>query len=144
MEFTVSTDIDAAPETVWAIWSDIERWPEWTASVSRVRPVTPGPLAIGLRARVRQPKLPPATWRVTELEPGRGFTWISTSPGAHVTGFHRIEPRAGGSRVSLGVIYDGPVGRLVGRLASSITQRYLHLEADGLKARSEASAEARS
>ena len=100
MRLTSSIDIQAPPDTVWAVWSDLERWPEWTASVSRVERIEPGPLAIGLRARVHQPKFPPATWRVIALEEGQGFTWVSESPGARVTASHWIEPHAGGLATS--------------------------------------------
>jgi uncharacterized membrane protein len=137
MKFTHSIDIDAPPETVWAIWSDVESWSEWTASITKIEKLAPGPLAIGLRTRVRQPKLPTAIWRVTELEENRGFTWVSTSPGAHVTGIHTIEPIANGSRATMTLIFAGPIALLFGWLKRSLTQQYLQLEANGLKARSE-------
>ena len=137
MELTWSIDIEAAPEVVWAVWSDVARWPEWTASVSHIERFEQGPLAIGHRARVRQPKLPTAVWRVTKVEPGRGFEWVSASPGARVTGYHWIEPQGSGSRARLGIVFAGPIARLVGWLTRSLTARYLELEANGLKARSE-------
>ena len=137
MELTRSIDIQAPPGAVWAVWSDVERWPEWTASVSRVERFEQGPLAIGHRARVRQPKLPTAVWQVTKLEVGRGFEWESVSPGARVIGYHWIEPQGSGSRVRLGIVFSGPIARLVGWLTRSLSERYLQLEANGLKARSE-------
>jgi uncharacterized membrane protein len=135
--FTHSIDIQAPPDTVWAIWSDIEHWSEWTASITKIEKLAPGPLAIGLRACVSQQNLPTAIWRVTELEENRGFAWVSASPGAHVTGIHTIEPIASGSRATMTLHFAGPVALLFGRLTRSLTQRYLHLEANGLKARSE-------
>ena len=137
MTFTHSIDIHAPPETVWAIWSDIERWSEWTASITKIEKLAPGPLVIGLRACVRQPKLPTATWCVTELEENRGFTWVSRSPGARVTGIHSIEPLANGSRATMTLIFTSPIALLFGWLKRSLTQQYLQLEANGLKARSE-------
>lgn len=137
MELSRSIDIQAPPDVVWAVWSDVERWPEWTASVSRIERLEPGPLAIGHRARVRQPKLPTAVWQVTKLEVGRGFEWVSASPGARVTGYHWIEPQGGGCRVKLGIVFAGPIARLVGWLTRSLSERYLELEANGLKARTE-------
>lgn len=137
MELTRGIDIQAPPDAVWAVWSDVERWPEWTASVSRIERLERGPLAVGHRARVRQPKLPTAMWLVTKLEVGRGFEWVSSSPGAHVTGYHWIEPQGSGSRVRLGIVFAGPIARLVGWVARSLSERYLELEANGLKARSE-------
>ena len=137
MKMSLSIDIDAPPEIVWAIWSDIERWSEWTASITKIQKLAPGPLAVGLRACVRQPKLPVAIWRVTELEENRRFTWVSTSPGAHVIGIHTIEPLADGTRATMILIFAGPLALLFGWLSRSLTQRYLQLEANGLKARSE-------
>jgi Polyketide cyclase / dehydrase and lipid transport len=137
MKLTHSIDIHASPQIVWEIWSDIERWSEWTASITKIQKLAPGPLAIGLRACVRQPKLPVAIWRVTQVEENRGFTWVSTSLGAQVTGIHTLEPCADGTRATMTLIFAGPLALLFGWLSRSLTQRYLQLEANGLKARSE-------
>jgi uncharacterized membrane protein len=134
----MAVEISAPPERVWAVMSDIARWPEWTASVTRVEPLDAGPLAVGHRARIRQPRLLPAVWRVTALTPGRGFTWVTRSPGVRVTARHWVEQANGGSRAHLALRYDGLLSGLVARLAGRLTSRYLALEASGLKARSEA------
>ena len=136
--FSISIDIDASPEQVWAVMSDIERWHEWTASVSSVRKIDPGILAVGTRARIRQPKLPPSFWRVTALEPNRGLTWISKGPGVRVTARHAIEPAGRGSRVTLSIEYDGLLSPLLVWLTRNVNDPYLAMEATGLKERSEA------
>jgi hypothetical protein len=138
MEYTVSIDIAAPPDRVWTVMSDIERWHEWTASITSIQKLEPGPLAVGLKARVRQPKLPPAVWTVSWVEPGAGFVWVSRAPGVHVTGRHMVEARAGGSRATLSITYEGLLGVLIGRLTRPLNERYLGLEAEGLKKRSEA------
>lgn len=137
MEYSVSIDIAAPPGRVWAVMSDVERWHEWTASITSVEKLEPGPLAVGLRARVLQPKLPPAVWTVSWVEPDAGFVWVSRAPGVHVTGRHLIATARRGSRVTLSVAYDGLFGVLIGRLAKSLTLRYIGLEAVGLQKRSE-------
>ena len=53
--------------------SDVERWPQWTESVTSVQRLEPGPLAMGSRARIKQPRLLRATWQVTAIEAGRSF-----------------------------------------------------------------------
>jgi hypothetical protein len=116
---------------------DVERWPEWTASMSSVQLVAGGPLLLGSRVRVRQPRLPATTWTVTELVPGESFTWVASGPGFTTTASHRIAPSASGSDVTLAVDQTGPLGVLVGRLTARLTRRYLTMEAEGLRARAE-------
>lgn len=139
MALTRTIDIDAPADRVWAVMTDVERWPDWTASVSTIQRLDHGPFTVGSRVRIKQPRLPPSVLTVTELEPGRGFTWVATSPGLRVTAAHGIEPAPRGVRVTLSVRYEGVFGRLAGRLWRSLTERYLRLEADGLKRRSEQS-----
>lgn len=136
-DFAKTIDIAAPPSRVWAVMTDIEHWPDWTASVRNIQRLTPGPLAVGSRARIRQPKLAPALWEVTSLDPGRQFTWVTRAPGVFVTAHHRIEPAAGGSQVTLSVNYGGPLGTIVAWLTGGLNDRYLDLEATGLKRRSE-------
>jgi hypothetical protein len=66
--FQIETEINASAELVWATMRDVERWPERTPTVTSVRLRTPPPLAVGSRAMIRQPKLPPALWRVVDLD----------------------------------------------------------------------------
>jgi hypothetical protein len=142
MEFQVSVDIVAPPEVVWAVIKDGERWHEWTASVTSVRLLDQGPLRVGSRALIRQPRFPPAVWKVTTLEPGHRFVWKSGMPGMWVYGDHSVERIAGGTRATLRLSYDGMLARLMGRLTRGITNRYLDMEASGLKKRSEETARA--
>ena len=135
--FSITIDIHAPPDRVWAVMRDIERWPEWTASVTSVTPLDGGPLAIGARARIRQPRLLPAVWRVTSLQDGSSFAWETRSPGVCVTARHWVEPAPGGSRATLALEFSGLFGPLVARLTRDLNQRYLALEASGLKQRSE-------
>ena len=65
MDYSVSIDIAAPANVVWSVMSDVERWPEWTASVKRVRRLGRGPFDVGSRALINQPKFPPAVWKVT-------------------------------------------------------------------------------
>jgi len=135
--FSTSIDIDAPPERVWAIMSDVERWHEWTASITSIQRADAGPLAVGSKATVRQPKLPPAKWQVTELDPQTGFVWVSTGPGVHVTGRHIIERTSSGSRITLAVEYRGALGAVLAWMTGSLNDRYIAIEAAGLKRRSE-------
>ena len=75
---------------------------------------------------------------MTELEPGRSFTWVATGPGVLTTARHDAEPLpAGGTRVRLSVTQAGWLGSIMGRFYRGLTDRYLANEANGLKARCE-------
>jgi carbon monoxide dehydrogenase subunit G len=135
--FSTSIDVAAPPDRVWQVISDVDRWHEWTPSVTSVKRLGNAPLAVGARAMIRQPKFPVAFWKVTDLQPGRSFTWVSVGPALRVVATHRVEPTTAGSRATLSLEYSGFFGQMLARMTRDITNRYLHLEAAGLKARSE-------
>jgi len=140
VDFHSDVEIQASPEIVWAVMRDVERWPEWTPTVTSVRRLDTGPLAIGSRAIIRQPKLPPAKWRVTELDDvGKRFTWASKGPGVDVIARHWVESYGRSSRATLSLRFSGVLAGLLGRITRGLNYRYLALEADGLKKRCEGS-----
>lgn len=138
MRFGTTVEIAAETDRVWQVLADVERWPEWTASVRRAERLDDGPLALGSTVRMDQPRLRPAIWLVTELTPGVSFTWHSTSGGVTTAAEHRLTTAADGRvRVELGIRHTGALAPLVGLLAWPLTRRYLRTEAAGLKRRCE-------
>lgn len=136
--FSNTVEIQATPNRVWEVLREIEHWPEWTSTTTGVERLDQGPLAMGSRTRIRQPGLLPAVWTVTEWdEKTRSFTWVNRRPGVHATARHRIEASGNGSRATLSVEFSGLLGPLIARLTGAMTSRYIAIEANGLKARSE-------
>jgi uncharacterized membrane protein len=135
--FSTTVDIAAPTARVWDVMSGIERWHEWTASIRSVERLDAGPIRPGSRARVRQPGLPAAVWEVTDWVEGKGFTWVSRAPGLRVTGDHQVKPNGDGTRASLAIHYEGPLAPILVWLMRDVNDRYLALEAAGLKKRSE-------
>jgi hypothetical protein len=63
-------------------------------------------------------------------------------PGVRVTARHCVEGTVNGSRVTLSLDFSGPLGSLCARLTRGLNERYLALEARGLKNRAETRAQA--
>jgi uncharacterized protein YndB with AHSA1/START domain len=134
----VSIHIEASPEVIWRVLVDVEHWPEWTASVTSVELLDGGELSVGSTVRIKQPKMPSMVWRVTELDPLRSFTWTATSGGVAVDANHVITQSAGGGAdVRLTTAERGLLAPLVRFLAGRRGKRYMEMEAQGLKRRSE-------
>jgi carbon monoxide dehydrogenase subunit G len=136
MRFEHAIEVAADPARVWEVYADVERWHEWTDSITSVE-LLDGPLRVGARARVRQPRLPVAGWTVQQYDEGRVFVWTSGGPGLRTTGTHLVEPSGDGARATARLDQEGLLGGMVGRLTKGLTERYLAMEAAGLKARSE-------
>ena len=122
------------------VLSDVESWPEWTASVTSVRRLSSERLRVGSRVRIKQPGLPATVWTVSDLVEGEQFTWTADSPGVRTRASHRVAGRADGSQATLWIEQGGVLGSVVGLLYGGLTRRYLQMEAAGLKQRSEESA----
>lgn len=75
-----SVEIDAPPQLVWDVFSEVERWPEWTASVTSLIGRDGPTLAVGRRFAIKQPGMAKLVWKVTEIDPGTSWTWVQRSP----------------------------------------------------------------
>jgi uncharacterized protein YndB with AHSA1/START domain len=141
MEQRAGIDVAASPQGVWDVLVDVERWPRWTDSVTSVRLLGAGPLDVGSRVEIWQPRIPTGTYTVTRLEPPSVFIWEQRQPGSTVTARHECMPLPdGGTRVELSVVMSGAVGGVIGKLYRKLTERYLAMETAGLKARAEGAA----
>jgi uncharacterized membrane protein len=129
--------VHAPVERAWGVLADLERWPEWTASMRSVRALGGTPPGAGARYRVEQPKLQPAVFTITEWRPPQTFTWHMGSPGLSAVAVHTLTPVPEGCELELRLEYGGLLGGLVAWLAGGLTRDYMRLEAEGLKRRSE-------
>ena len=140
----MQVDIAATPQQIWQVLIDVESWPQWTTSMTRVQRLDSGPFSVGSRARVLQPKLPANVWRVVDLQNNRGFVWENKSWGAHTSAEHWIIARAEGSVILLKVRQTGLLAALLSLWVSKLTRAYMETEAQGLKRRCEGVTEVRS
>ena len=55
MRIEDSIDIAAPVERVWELTMDVESWPQLTPTITSVKRLDHGPLAVGSAARIKQP-----------------------------------------------------------------------------------------
>ena len=134
MHYRVSGQIAAPVQQVWSVLADVERTPEWSASMTSVQRLDDGPLGVGSRVRIEQPRLPAAVWQVTELTPERSFTWATSRAGVTTSASHLLEPTDNGTRATLVVDQAGPLAAVAGLLLGKLTRRYVDTELAGLTA----------
>ena len=132
-----SIEIEAPASVVWDVFTDVEHWSEWTASIERIVALDGAEIEVGKRFEIKQPRMPKLVWEVTEVEPGVSWTWRQKALGS--TAFATLEVTAiDGERTVVRQKIDqrGLLGVPVGVLTRRMTRRYLDLEAQGLRARS--------
>lgn len=131
--FTVSRTINAPAAVVWKAMSDVQRWHEWTPTITAITPLADPALIPGARFKVKQPKLPATIYKVTELNPGFSFAWEARSPGLRTIADHRITPQNEGQRVDLVFTYTGPMAFIARRVFARLTHDFLTTEIENLK-----------
>ena len=134
MRFEQSIDIDASQQRVWDVLSDLERWPERIETVDVVELLTPAPVGEGSRVRLKQPKLPEGTWEVTVWDAPSYFEYRQQSGGVTTIAGHRAEALEDGrSRLILTLDMRGLLVPVLGRFYKDLTNRYMTIEAQGMK-----------
>jgi uncharacterized membrane protein len=134
MRHEVRVTIDAPAELVWQTVRTVEKWPEWTPTMTSVRRLDNGDLRVGSTAEVRQPNQPPRTWTVTELTPDRSFTWESSGAGLRLSADHVLSGADGAVEVLLTFTLSGPAGPIASLLAGRTIRRLVDTEGASLKA----------
>ena len=134
MRFEQSIDIAASQQRVWDVLTDLEAWPQRIETVDVVELLTPAPVGEGSRVRLKQPKLPEGTWDVTVWNAPSYFEWRQKSGGVTSVAGHRVEAlQHGRSRLTLTLDMRGPLVLIVALFYKGLTNRYMTMEAQGMK-----------
>ncbi|MBO7743138.1 SRPBCC family protein [Paenibacillus sp. MWE-103] len=101
----LSIEIEAAPEIVWKIQTDIEQWPTWQKDISDAQ--LSGPVAVGSVFRWETHGLKIAS-TIREVVPKRRIVW--GGPALGIEGIHvwSITPTPTGVLVHTTESWDGP------------------------------------
>lgn len=142
-ELRTQVDIDATPETVWSVLTDLERYAEWNPFIVEAN----GVVAVGskLTNRLRPPGGREMTIKpvVTVVEPAHTFEWLGRLgiPGIF-DGRHRfdLEPtQDGGTRLVHSEQFDGLLVRFMRTSLDTQTKAGFEAMNAALKTRAEKS-----
>jgi len=110
--FECEATFEADPDTVWKIWTDVVRWPEW--DVSKEIAQLDGPFEPGTRGWAKQRGNLGGSFTITEVDIGRRWVSECPMPLGKVIFDHLLEPVAEGQvRVVKRVEVQGGCGPLV-------------------------------
>ena len=110
--FECEATFEADPDTVWKIWTDVVRWPEW--DVSKEIAQLDGPFEPGTRGWAKQRGNLGGSFTITEVDIGRRWVSECPMPLGKVIYDHLLEPVAEGHvRVVKRVEVQGGCGPLV-------------------------------
>jgi uncharacterized membrane protein len=130
--------IDAPVDVVWSLTEDVERWPGITPTMTTVERLDDGPLAVGSRARVKQPGQRARVWTVTRFEPRRSFAWSTKAMGMTMEGAHLLADEGGACVNRLELEVTGATAGIVGRLLRRPLLNAITTENKGFRAAAEA------
>jgi uncharacterized membrane protein len=140
MHFDKSIEIDAPQRRVWDVLSDLEAWPQRIETVDVVELLTPAPIAKGSRVRLKQPKLPEGTWDITVWDAPSYFEWTQETGGSTSVAGHRVDALGEGrARLTLTLDMRGFLIPVITLFYKGLTNRYMNLEAEGMKRAAETS-----
>jgi len=134
MRFETSVEIGAPQQRVWDVLSDLEAWPQRIETVDLIELLTPAPITIGSRVRLKQPKLPEGTWHITAWDAPSYFEWTQREAGTTSVAGHRVESLGDGrARLTLTLDMRGLLIPIMSLFYKGLTNRYMNLEAEGMK-----------
>jgi hypothetical protein len=111
---SATIQIDASPEAVWAVLTDLGSYPEWNPLFREAS----GQVAVGSRITLRS--VHPANGhmmtvkpKITIADPGVELRWVSSLPGI-ISGEHRfaLTPADGGTRLEQSEAFHGLLAAL--------------------------------
>ncbi|WP_306363711.1 SRPBCC family protein [Nocardia sp. CC227C] len=144
---SVTREIAAPPERVWAVVTDIDRAAEVMKGVDKVERVGGGAgFEVGTawrETRTMLGKRSTETMTVTAIDPGRSYTVEADSRGTHFTSVITVAPQGEGTLLSMtfGGEAEGPAAKLAGifgKLFERATRRLVRRDLDDIAAAAEA------
>jgi hypothetical protein len=120
-----TVETTAAPDAVWRLWSDVSAWSDWDEDIEWAR--LDGAFETGARGRMKPRGVPPSSFRLASVVPGRSYTVESRLPLATLEFHHELGTGArGGTSFSHRATFSGPLSPLYGAVFGRKMQKNFH------------------
>jgi uncharacterized protein YndB with AHSA1/START domain len=136
MQVTVTRDVKATPDKIFAMFVDVASWPRWNSNFRDVTLLTPGgPFGVGTEARLKPADGPEATATVATFEPLQRVVWKAKVMGMTIVITHALAPGSapGTTTASFETAIEGGLGALMGGFMKTKLEKALNEGIDGLK-----------
>ena len=135
--YSVTRTIDASPDTVWGLLTDVASYARWNPTVIAIT----GPIAAGETIKLVSTVSPKRAFKlkVTSVEPPEKMVWSDGMPFGLFKGertFQLSTDGDGGTRFSMTEVFSGPLSGLISKSIPDLTDSFNQF-ADGLKAAAE-------
>jgi hypothetical protein len=135
---SATIQIDAPPGAVWAVLTDLDRYPEWNPLFREAS----GQVAVGSRITLRSAhpangRLMTVKPKITVADPGAELRWVSSLPGI-ISGEHRftLTLADGGTRLEQSETFRGLLAAFPGKTFTQAEASFRALN-EALKKRAE-------
>jgi hypothetical protein len=136
MKFSAATRIDAAPQRVWDVLTDISAWHEWDSYTEKIE----GDLVLGGKVKAFSTLNPGKAFpvKVAAMDSPSRMQWTGGMPFGLFKGVRtfQLSPQGSGTEFSLTEEFSGPLLGLIGRTIPDMSDAFASFVA-GLKARAE-------
>ena len=112
-EFAHTVTTGAAPDRVWALWTDVAGWPAWDPELRAAE--LSGPFAVGAEGLLTPAAGPRGRFRVTALDPGRSYTIETALPLGALRVRRSWVAEGGAVAFTHAVSFHGAGGRVLSR-----------------------------
>ena len=134
-EYTKVLECGAPRGAVWNVLANVQKWPEWTPTMTTVSAPGDAGLIQGNRFEVKQPGLAKAVFTVEACEEGTAFAWSTRSAGVSTLADHVLSDTVGGgTRIELSIRMSGPGVGLLWLLVGRKVRSFVDTEAESLAA----------
>jgi len=123
VRFDHTVQTTASPAQIWALWTDVARWPDWDTELASAS--LRGDFGLGATGTLKPKSGPASGFTITDLTPGEGYAFDIRLPLCRLRIERRLAREAGGTSFTHEISFEGPMSFVFGALLGGRYRRAL-------------------